>query len=141
MEKPVKNTPKEDSPALRMVKTSYKEMYEGAKNAGRLERPTYRIHTWSEDSALLIGRVEGIDDFRGGRFEAEVKCYRIATDEGMVSCILGTYTDTQLSQVDLLNHVVCIKFCGQKPLEDGRKVNVFDVDIVGYGGGQAHADE
>lgn len=130
-----------DTKPLKMVKTSYKEMYEGARNAGRLERPTYRIHTWTEDSAVLIGKVLGISKFEGGKFEAEVNCYRIQTDDGTVSCILGTYTDAQLAEVELLNHVVCIQFQGQKSLDDGRKVNVFDVDVIGYGGGEADADK
>jgi len=120
----------QDSKSLRMVKADYKAMYEAAKKTGALKRPTYRIHTWTEDSALLIGRIIGIGKFEGGKFEAEVNCYRIMTDEGTVSCILGTYTDSQLENISLLDQVVCIQYQGQKSLDDGRKVNVFDVDII-----------
>jgi len=121
--------PRNDKP-LKVVKTDYKTMYEKAKQSGDLLRPTYRIHTWSEDSALLIGRIIGVGKFIGGKFEAEVNCYRIATEEGNVSCILGTYTDSQLANVEILDRVVCIQFQGQKSLDDGRKVNVFDVDVI-----------
>ena len=79
---------------------------------------------------MVIGRVVGVGKFVGGKFEAEVNCYRIATDEGMISCILGTHTDTQLEGIPILDHVVCIQFQGQKSLDDGRKVNVFDVDVL-----------
>jgi len=128
-----KDESKETAPAtapLRVVKADYKAMYEAAKKTGKLVRPTYRIHTWTEDSAMVIGRVVGVGKFIGGKFEAEVNCYRIATDEGMISCILGTYTDTQLEGVKILDQVVCIQFQGQKSLDDGRKVNVFDVDVL-----------
>lgn len=119
-----------DTKTLRLVKGDYKAMYEAAKKTGKLQRPTYRIHTWSEDSAMIIGRVVDISTFVGGKFEAEVNCYRIRTDDGVVSCILGTYTDGQLAEVGLLNRVACIQYQGQKSLDDGRKVNVFDVDIL-----------
>lgn len=126
---PQPETTPNDKP-LKMVKTDFKTLYEKAKADGKLLRPTYRIHTWHEDSALLVGRVIGIGKFEGGKFEAEVNCYRIATDDGMVSCILGTYTDSQLAELDLLDRVVCIQYQGQKSLDDGRKVNVFDVDVI-----------
>jgi len=124
------DTPKEAP--LRMVKADYGAMYAAAKKSGKLTRPTYRIHTWSEDSATVIGCVIGVGKFVGGKFEAEVNCYRIATSEGMISCILGTYTDTQLEGIPLIDRVVCIQFQGQKSLDDGRKVNVFDVDVLDH---------
>ena len=129
-----KNQVEKEAPAetsLKAVKTTMKEAYDKAKAAGKLDRPTYRIHTWTEDSALLIGEVKGVSKFVGGKFEAEVNCYRIKTDDGTVSCILGTYTDGQLAEVDLIGKTVCIQFQGQKSLDDGRKVNVFDVDVIG----------
>lgn len=127
-DKTEEKTPKEAP--LRMVKADYGAMYAAAKKSGKLTRPTYRIHTWAEDSAVVIGCVIGVGKFVGGKFEAEVNCYRIATDEGMISCILGTYTDTQLEGIEIIDHVVCIQFQGQKSLDDGRKVNVFDVDVL-----------
>lgn len=124
-----KETP--DEKHLKAVKTTMKEAYDKAKAEGKLDRPTYRIHTWSEDSALLIGEVKGVSKFVGGKFEAEVNCYRIKTDDGTVSCILGTYTDGQLAGIALVGKIVAIQFQGQKSLDDGRKVNCFDVDVVG----------
>lgn len=120
-----------EAPPLRMVKADYKAMYAAAKSAGKLKRPTYRIHTWAEESAVLIGKVISISRFEGGKFEASVNAYRIETDEGAVSCILGTYTDTQLEGIDLLEKVVCIQYLGKKTLEDDRKVNMFEVDVIG----------
>lgn len=128
-----------DSKPLKMVKAGYKAMYEGARNAGRLTRPTYSIHTWSEDSATIIGRVKAISLFTEGKFEQEANAYMIETDEGAVSCVLGSYTDAQIKETVKIGTVVAILFRGQKQLEDSRKVNVFDVDIIDQQEDKAHA--
>ncbi len=68
--------------------------------------------------------------FTGGKFEAEVNAYLIETDQGLVSTILGSYTDSQLAGLDLVGKIVVIEYEGKKDLEDGRKVNLFNVDIM-----------
>lgn len=120
----------QDSKPLRMVKADYKAMYEEAKKTGKLQRPTYRIHTWTDDSAILVGRVKAISLFTEGKFEQAANAYLIDTDEGVVSCVLGSYTDAQVKDTLKVGSVVAIIFQGQKQLEDSRKVNVFDVDII-----------
>ena len=109
---------------------SYQEAYEKARSEGRLSRKTSRIHTWTEESPVLIGKVKAIKPFTGGRFEVEVNAYLIETDEGMISTIFGTYTDSQLEGLDLIGKVIAVKYDGQKDLEDGRKVNLFNVDVI-----------
>lgn len=120
-----------DSSTLRMVKVDYKAMYAAAKSAGKLKRPTYRIHTWKEDSAILVGRVKAITLFTGGKFEQAANAYLIDTDEGVVSCVLGNYTDAQIKDLVKVGSLVAIIFQGKKELEDERKVNIFDVDVIG----------
>lgn len=112
---------------------SYQEAYEKAKADGRLTRKTSRIHTWNEEAPVLIGKVRAIKPFTGGKFEAEVNAYLIETDQGNISTILGSYTDTQLAEVDISGKVVRIEYEGKKDLEDGRKVNLFNVDIIDEG--------
>jgi len=109
---------------------NYQEAYEKARKEGRLSRKTSRIHTWTEESPVLIGKVRAIKPFTGGRFEVEVNAYLIETDEGMISTIFGTYTDSQLEGLDLIGKVIVVKYDGKKELEDGRKVNLFNVDVI-----------
>lgn len=130
MKKPVKNTPKEDSPALRVVKVDYKAMYEAARKMGKLQRPTFRIHSWTEDNAVLVGRVKAISEFKDGKFEQVCNAYLIETNDGAVSCVLGSYTDTQIKDLVNVGSLVAIIFQGKKELGDDRKVNIFDVDII-----------
>jgi len=113
-----------------LVKESYKDAYEKAKKAGKINRPTYQIHTWNEDNSVLVGKVRAVSEFTGGKFDNPVKQYLIDTDDGAKSCILGSYTDTQLESVVLINRVVAIIHQGKKDLEDGRSVNIFDVEII-----------
>lgn len=130
-----------DSKVLRMVKADYKAMYEAAKKTGKLQRPTYRIHTWTDDNALLIGRVKTITEFTDGKFEQACKAYLIETNDGAVSCVLGSYTDAQLEATVKPGTVIAILYLGQKQLEDSRKVNMFDVDIIEESKEPAHADK
>lgn len=111
-------------------KPDYTAMYEKAKAEGKLHRSTFRIHTWKEDSAILIGRITDILPFKGGKFEAEVNSYLMDTADGLVSFIMGTYTDSQLEGIDLKGRIVRIEFAGKKDLEDGRSVNQFNVDVL-----------
>lgn len=114
-------------------RATYAEAYEKAKKEGRLTRKTSRIHSWTGESSILIGKIRAVKPFTGGRYEAEVNAYLIETDEGLVSTILGSYTDTQLADMDIVGKTVCIEYCGKKDLEDGRKVNLFNVDVLSGG--------
>lgn len=112
---------------------TYAEAYAKAKADGRLTRKTSRIHSWTGESSVLIGKIRAIKPFTGGKFDAEVNAYLIETDEGLISTILGSYTDTQLGEIDLIGKTICIEYCGKKDLEDGRKVNLFNVDVLDRG--------
>lgn len=131
----------QDSKRLKMVRADYKAMYEKAKAKGTLSRPTYRIHTWTEDSAVIVGRVKAITLFTEGKFEQEANAYMIETDEGAVSCVLGSYTDAQIKETVKVGSIIAILYQGQKQLEDSRKVNVFDVDIINQPEDKADADK
>lgn len=109
---------------------SYMEQYKEALIKGKLKRHTYRIHTWSEDTAHLTGKVLAIKEFKGGTFDAVVNAYTIAADDGVVSCVLGSATDGQLEGIDLIGQLVHIEYCGKKELVDGRQVNLFNVDVL-----------
>lgn len=126
---PSRETTPNDAP-LRAVKADYKAMYEAAKKTGKLVRPTFRIHTWTEDSAIIVGEVKGIKEFKEGKFDAVANAYLIETNDGAVSCVLGTYTDAQIKDTVKVGAIVAILFQGQKQLEDSRKVNMFDIDII-----------
>lgn len=130
MTKDKKEDRTQDSKPLKMERVDYKAMYEKAKETGKLTRPTYRIHTWSEDNALIVGRVKAITPFTEGKFEQEALAYLIDTNEGAISCVLGSYTDAQIKETVKVGTLVAICFAGQKQLEDSRKVNMFDVDII-----------
>lgn len=119
-----------DTKVLRMVKADYKAMYEAAKQTGKLQRPTYRIHSWTEDNAVLVGKVKAINEFKDGKFDQVCNSYLIETDDGVVSCVLGTYTDTQIKDLVKVGSLIAIIFQGKKELDDERKVNIFDVDII-----------
>lgn len=110
--------------------STYSNAYKQAKEKGKVNTATFQIHSWQSDGDTLIGRVKSIKPFEGGKFETPVNQYLIETDEGLRSTILGSWTDTQLESTSIAGKVVCIVFTGRKDLEDGRKVNIFDIEIL-----------
>lgn len=136
MSKPKDATQDRSGTPLKAVKDAYADMYNTAKHSGKLTRLTYRIHTWSEESPLVIGKIIGVTLFEDGRFDQAVNAYRIRTNEGIISCILGRYTDAQLVKVDLIDKIIAITYLGKKELPDDRKVNLFDIDILNDPGGE-----
>lgn len=85
------------------------------------------IHTWSRDGERLIGELREISDFTGGSFEQKCKRYLFATDNGLVTTILGASIDKQIQPEKYIGRVLCITYKGKITLDDGRSCNRFTV--------------
>lgn len=109
----------------------FQKAYEEAKRSGRLKRKTYQIHSWGIDGDELIGKILDVRPFEGGKFEGTCNQYLIETSQGNRSFIMGSYTDSQLVDIELKGQLVRIQFLDKKKLDDGRSVNMFDVIIAG----------
>lgn len=105
----------------------YKEIYEEAMDRGKAKHLTIDIHSWHEPGETLVGELVKIEPFKAGKYDNEVNQYIIQTDDGIVSTVLGRYTDNQIKDRLDLGDVIAITFKGQVSLDDGRKVNRFDV--------------
>ena len=88
---------------------------------------TTLIHTWDEEGQVLQGRLERTEPFTDGNFDTDVLCYVLKTPEGLVTTVLGSATDKQLAGKVKAGDFIRIMFQGQKALEDGRHVNLFQV--------------
>lgn len=108
---------------------SYQEQYQKAKEAGQTEEVTTSIFRFEEEGQHLIGKLVDISPFAGGDFETDVNQYTLDTDNGRVSCILGSAADKQLTQQDIIGKLVCITYYGKVSLSDGRRVNRFSVEV------------
>ena len=115
---------------------NYKEYYEQMKNGGRVSKATVDIKSWNTPGDSLIGEVVTIEPFVGGKFEGAVKRYVIDDGDGLISMVLGQYTDNQLEGQLSIRDVVRIEYKGKVELEDGRQVNRFAVEILPPVGGQ-----
>ena len=105
----------------------YKEMYEKVLNSGLPKHLVVDIHSWHEPGDVLVGKIIKIEPFKAGKYDADVFQYILETDDGLVSTVLGRYTDQQLDGKVGPDDVIAITFKGQVSLDDGRKVNRFDV--------------
>lgn len=91
---------------------------------------TTDIFNFDEENQELVGIVVDVKPFTGGKFDSEVNQYVIDDGEDIVTCILGTATDKQLTEIDLKGKLVSITFKGKAHLEDGRSVNRFKVRVA-----------
>lgn len=107
----------------------YKEEYEKAKGKGKTKTLTSQIHSWDEEGEELVGKVIDVKPFKEGKFDTEVDCYWLETDEGIVTTVLGSATDKQLKEVDPIGQNIHITYKGKKMLADGRSVNNFHVEV------------
>lgn len=105
------------------------EEYEKAKEKGKTQRLTRQIFTWGEENEVLVGKLLSIEPFTEGSFDTEVSSYIIETDYGIVTTVLGSATDKQLSKIDPVGRHIMIEYKGKKALADGRSVNLFNVDV------------
>ncbi len=105
-----------------------REDYEKQKEKGKVTRLTRQIWTWDEEGQTLIGKVLKIEPFTEGQFDTEVNSYIIETEGGIITTVLGSATDRQLSKIDPVGKKIFIEYLGKKELKDGRSVNLFNVD-------------
>lgn len=108
----------------------YNELANQAHKEGHVSQLTTEIKSFKNPDDSLIGKLLEINEFTGGKFEKSCKQYLFETDDGLVTCLLGGATDKQLEKQDLIDKVLIIIFKGQAELEDGRKVNKFDISVV-----------
>jgi hypothetical protein len=109
---------------------SYEERLAEAKKNGGTHEVTSMIHSWDEIGQYIVGEIEDISDFTGGKYDAKVKQYTIRTDKGRITTILGSFTDKQLADIVFVGVILCITYQGQKTLEDSRSINLFSVEIL-----------
>ncbi len=106
-----------------------REDYEKQKEKGKVTRLTRQIWTWDEEGQTLIGNVKAIEPFTEGMFDTEVNSYIIDTEGGIISTVLGSATDKQLSKIDPVGKNIFIEYMGKKELKGSRTVNLFNVDV------------
>ena len=108
----------------------YEEWLAEAREIHGMHEVTSMIHSWDEIGQYVVGEIEDISEFTGGKFDAKVKQYTLRTDKGRITTILGSFTDKQLIDIVSVGVVICITYQGQKTLEDSRSINLFSVEIL-----------
>jgi len=105
------------------------EEYLKAKEKGKTKTLTSMIWKAEAEGEVLIGKVLEISPFTEGKFDTEVNMYKIETDEGIFTTVLGSATDKQLKDIDPVGQMIYIEYRGKKQLEDGRQINNYHVEV------------
>ena len=108
---------------------SYQEDYEKARESKATKEVTRNIQSWNDEGETIVGKVVEIAPFNEGTFDTEVNAYLIDTDDGLISTVLGSATDKQLDELDLMGKLIYIEYRGKKNLKDGKQVNNFKVQV------------
>jgi len=106
---------------------TYSEEYLKAKEKGKTTQVSIEIHTWDTEGQELIGKLIDVLKFEEGKFDTEVKKYVIETDHGRISTVLGAATDKRMEKVKA-GDMLYIKWKGQKEIQGGKHVNLFDIE-------------
>ena len=108
---------------------TYEEQFERAEKEKQVRELSYEIIKWEEEGQEVIGEVIGFETFESGNYETDCLVWKLQTDEGLVSCVLGGVADKRMMDVstgDLLQ----ILYRGKKELKEGRRVNIFNIKHV-----------
>ena len=108
----------------------YKDEFQKSQEKGKTKVLTTIIYTWESEGQELYGVVHDVRPFKLGKFDTEVDCYIIQTDDGLITTVLGSATDKQLKEVDPIGMKIYILYKGKKQLDDGRQVNLFHVEVA-----------
>lgn len=108
---------------------TYEDQFKKAEDAGDVSELSYEIIKWETEGMEVIGEVIGFEPFESGNYETGCLVWKLNTDEGSVSCVLGSVSDKRMMDVatgDLLK----IIYKGKKELKEGRRVNIFNIKHV-----------
>lgn len=108
---------------------SYEEQWAKAEADGATKPISREIFRFENEGDVLLGKVIEIKPFTDGEFDTEVSQYILDTDDGVMSCILGSATDKQIQGKVSVDDVVRFAFKGKTETAKGNQVNVFDVKV------------
>ena len=106
---------------------SYESQFDEAEANGLVEEVSHSIHTWKDTGEKIVGVLKGFSAFEEGSLGDCLK-YQIETSEGVISTVLGAVTDKYMENVKT-GDLIRITYKGKKDLQDGRKVNLFKIEV------------
>ena len=105
---------------------TYDELYRKAVEEESLKDLSFDIIRWEESGQSVLGEVVGFEDFEAGEYDMQCFQWKIKTDEGLVSCVLGSVADKRMENV-VVGDLIYIEYQGKKELPNGRRVNLFKI--------------
>ena len=118
-------SPKEAGEAVGYYNTLFAE----AEKKKNIKEVSFEIIKWDKAGETLTGEIQACDDFTGGDFEGICNQWRIATDRGVVSCVLGSASDKHMADC-IVGDIVRIQYRGKKEIKGGKKVNLFNIKVI-----------
>lgn len=107
---------------------SYKEQFENNKVGQNL---SVAQHKWETEGDILIGKLIGIQDHVSTKYGQKIqKKYIMETDDGNKSFFLNESNDATLSNFDVMNKVLYIKYLGKEDIGGDKKFKMFDIQML-----------
>lgn len=114
---------------------SYSDRFKKAKAEGQAKDISFAIFKFEKTGDTLVGELVGFDKISipnpSGEGTNEVYQYRIMTDAGPVSTVLGFSGDKAIVEGDVRNgDLLAITKTGTKELGSGRRVNLYNIEHI-----------
>jgi hypothetical protein len=109
----------------------YAEMYEKSKKAGSAVKVVPEFVQWETAGVILIGELLGVEKIKSAKGKGDYFKYSMQTDDGVKCFSLGASMDKVLSDKNYVGKVLYIEFLGKKDLPKGKRMNLFDVRVIG----------
>lgn len=111
---------------------SYKHMFEDESNVSSVTKISVDQFKFTDQTPELIGKVEKIEDFANKKFSKNpAKRYTFDTDDGKKTVILPQNFNIQYGDVLKPGVVARIIYKGQKQLSGNKRVNMYEVFVIG----------
>lgn len=109
---------------------TYKEQFEAAKAAGRVQGVSPVWTRFEKEGDTVCGQLLGSSEVPSGLGTGSYLQYLMRTDDGLIKFSLGAATDRELAVVLKMGELYRIEFDGQTKIKGGKRVNRFLVDAI-----------
>lgn len=110
---------------------SYRELIDERADADAGEHLNVTIVSFDTEGQEIVGEFKAAELLESTKYDNPVQRYLINTDDGIVSCLLGSHTDKEVLPKLRQGDLIKITFKGQKDIGGGKTVNLFDVQSFG----------
>ena len=112
------------------IMRNYRELVKQLRDAKGAKSLITEIKKFENDGDFICGRIVDMKPFEHSQGDKPCMQYIMESIEGKKSFVLGARLDAELEGYDLADRIIYVEFKGQLKLENGRRVNLFNIEDI-----------